>query len=81
MIKPKIMYDLQVSYGTIYGCEEAAALMDVLKDRAPSCGKKVNSLKRNLPHTAVQNMPLPLPRPPQDSLWQGSRRVSSRETR
>lgn len=45
MIKPKIMYDLQVAYGTTYGCEEAAALMDVLKNLAPSCGQKVKQFE------------------------------------
>ena len=45
MIKPKIMHDLEVAYGTTYGAEEAAALMDVLKNLAPSCGKKVKQFE------------------------------------
>jgi perosamine synthetase len=45
MIKPKIMHELEVAYGTEYGFEEAAALMDVLKNRAPSCGKKVKQFE------------------------------------
>jgi perosamine synthetase len=38
---PEIKHELEVSHGSIYGLEEAQALMDVLKNRAPSCGKKV----------------------------------------
>ena len=45
MIKPKIMYDLEVAYGTTYGFEEAAALIDCLKNLAPSCGKKVKQFE------------------------------------
>ena len=41
MEKPGIKYELEVSHGSIYGLEEAQALMEVLKNRAPSCGKKV----------------------------------------
>jgi len=40
MVKPKIMHELEVAYGTTYGVEEAAALMEVLKNLAPSCGRK-----------------------------------------
>lgn len=45
MIKPKIQHELEVAYGTTYGFEEAAALMDVLKDLAPSCGKRVKQFE------------------------------------
>jgi perosamine synthetase len=45
MIKPKVMHELEVAYGTTYGFEEAAALMDVLKNMAPSCGKKVKQFE------------------------------------
>jgi perosamine synthetase len=45
MIKPKVKYELEVAYGTTYGFEEAAALMDVLKNLAPSCGKKVKQFE------------------------------------
>lgn len=45
MIKPKIKYDLEVAYGTTYGFEEAEALMDCLKNLAPSCGKKVKQFE------------------------------------
>lgn len=47
MIKPKVMHELEVAYGTIYGFEEASALMEVLKDSAPSCGKKVKEFENN----------------------------------
>lgn len=45
MIKPKVLYELEVAYGTTYGFEEAAALMDCLKNLAPSCGKKVKQFE------------------------------------
>ncbi len=45
MEKPKIKYELEVANGSIYGLEEAAALMEVLKDGAPSCGKKVKEFE------------------------------------
>ena len=45
MIKPKVLHELEVSYGTIYDDEEASALIAVLKDRAPSCGKKVKQFE------------------------------------
>ncbi len=45
MIKPVILHDLEVAYGSEYGFEEAAALMDVLKNKAPSCGKKVKQFE------------------------------------
>ena len=45
MIKPTVKYELEVAYGTTYGFEEAAALMDVLKNLAPSCGKKVKQFE------------------------------------
>lgn len=45
MIKPKIIHELEVAYGTTYGFEEAGALMEVLKDLAPSCGKRVKQFQ------------------------------------
>jgi perosamine synthetase len=45
MIKPKVKYELEVAYGTTYDFEEAAALMEVLKNLAPSCGKKVKQFE------------------------------------
>ncbi len=45
MIKPKIKYNLEVAYGTTYGLEEEVALLDVLKNQAPSCGKKVKEFE------------------------------------
>jgi perosamine synthetase len=45
VIKPRVLYELEVAYGTTYGFEEAAALMDVLKNLAPSCGKKVKQFE------------------------------------
>jgi perosamine synthetase len=45
MIKPVIKHELEVAYGTTYGFEEADALMEVLKNLAPSCGKKVKQFE------------------------------------
>lgn len=45
MIKPKIRHELEVAYGSIYGFEEAAALMECLRNGAPSCGKKVKEFE------------------------------------
>jgi perosamine synthetase len=45
MLKPTVLHELEVAYGTIYGFEEARALMDVLKNLAPSCGKKVKEFE------------------------------------
>ena len=41
MNKPKVLHELEVAYGTTYGLEEAAALLECLRDLAPSCGKRV----------------------------------------
>ena len=48
MIKPEIKYGLEVAYGTEYGFEEAAALMEVLRNLGPSCGKKVKQFEDDL---------------------------------
>jgi perosamine synthetase len=45
MQKPEIKHELEVAYGTIYGFEEAAALLEVLKNLGPSCGKKVKQFE------------------------------------
>lgn len=45
MNKPKVLHELEVAFGTTYGFEEAAALMEVLKTLAPSCGKKVKQFE------------------------------------
>ena len=45
MVKPKVLHELEVAYGTTYGFEEAAALMECLKNMAPSCGKKVKQFE------------------------------------
>ena len=33
------------SFGTIYGVEEARAMMEVLEDWAPTCGRKVKEFE------------------------------------
>jgi len=45
MKKVDIKHDLEVAYGTAYGFEEASALMEVLQNKAPSCGKKVKEFE------------------------------------
>ena len=45
MDKPKIKFELEIAYGSEYGIEEAAALMEVLRANAPSCGKKVKQFE------------------------------------
>jgi perosamine synthetase len=45
MIKPEVKYGLEVAYGTEYGFEEASALVECLKNLAPSCGKKVKQFE------------------------------------
>ena len=46
MEKLEIKYELEVAHGSIYGFEETLAVIEVLKDRAPSCGKKVIQFER-----------------------------------
>ncbi len=45
MIKPKIVHDLEIANGSSYGYEEAIAMLEVLQDLAPSCGKKVKQFE------------------------------------
>lgn len=45
MIKPKVKYELEVAYGTTYGDEEVNALIECLRNLAPSCGKKVKEFE------------------------------------
>lgn len=42
---PKALYELEFNHGSIYGEEEAAALAEVLKASAPSCGPKVKAFE------------------------------------
>ncbi|MBI3836911.1 MAG: DegT/DnrJ/EryC1/StrS family aminotransferase [Planctomycetia bacterium] len=42
---PKALYELEFNHGSIYGEEEAAALVDVLRASAPSCGPKVKQFE------------------------------------
>ncbi len=46
MEKPKIKFELEISHGSIYGPEEEAALLEVLRASAPSCGKKVKQFEQ-----------------------------------
>jgi perosamine synthetase len=45
MEKPVVKYELEINHGSIYGQEEADALLEVLKASAPSCGKKVKQFE------------------------------------
>jgi dTDP-4-amino-4,6-dideoxygalactose transaminase len=42
---PKARFELEFNHGSIYGPEEAAALAEVLKASAPSCGPKVKQFE------------------------------------
>jgi len=42
---PKALYELEFNHGSIYGQEEAAALVEVLQASAPSCGPKVREFE------------------------------------
>jgi perosamine synthetase len=46
MEKPAIKHELEISHGSIYGPEEAEALLEVLKAGAPSCGRKVKQFEQ-----------------------------------
>jgi dTDP-4-amino-4,6-dideoxygalactose transaminase len=43
---PKAKFELEFSHGSTYGDEEKAAVLDVLKASAPSCGVKVQQFER-----------------------------------
>jgi perosamine synthetase len=45
MKAPLVRDELEVAYGNEYGPEEAAALLEVLRAGAPSCGKKVKQFE------------------------------------
>ena len=38
---PEVKHNLEIKFGSTYGLEEANALMECLRNNAPSCGKKV----------------------------------------
>ncbi|HKT12691.1 MAG TPA: DegT/DnrJ/EryC1/StrS family aminotransferase [Terriglobia bacterium] len=42
---PKAEYELEYSHGSVYGDEEARALLEVLKHSAPSCGARVKQFE------------------------------------
>jgi perosamine synthetase len=44
-MKMPVKYELEYAHGNAYGFEEAAALMECLKNIAPSCGKKVKQFE------------------------------------
>ncbi|MGE5557464.1 MAG: DegT/DnrJ/EryC1/StrS family aminotransferase [Bacillota bacterium] len=46
MEKPRVVHELEVAHGAIYGQEEAGALLSCLRDMAPSCGKRVKQFER-----------------------------------
>ena len=45
MDKPKVLHELEISYDTAYGYEEAIAVMECLQNLGPSCGKKVKQFE------------------------------------
>ena len=42
---PKAVFELEFSHGSIYGEEERAAVLEVLRSSAPSCGPKVKQFE------------------------------------
>lgn len=42
---PEVKYGLAIGFGTSYGLEEAEALMQCLRNNAPSCGEKVREFE------------------------------------
>jgi len=44
---PKAIHELEYGHGSAYGPEEEAALVDVLRAGAPSCGPKVKKFEEN----------------------------------
>ena len=42
---PKAIHELEYNHGSIYGSEEAEALLEVLRASAPSCGAKVKEFE------------------------------------
>ena len=46
---PKARYELEFNHGAIYGDEEIAALVEVLKASAPSCGPRVKEFEALAP--------------------------------
>lgn len=45
MSLPKALHELEYGHGSAYGEEEAAALLEVLKANAPSCGPRVKAFE------------------------------------
>lgn len=45
MITPKIKYGLEVKFGTTYGEPEIQAVVECMKNNAPSCGQKVQEFQ------------------------------------
>lgn len=43
---PKAVFELEFAHGSIYGEEEKAAVLEVLKANAPSCGPKVQEFEK-----------------------------------
>jgi perosamine synthetase len=44
---PKAIYELEYGHGSVYGPEEEAALTEVLRASAPSCGPRVKKFEEN----------------------------------
>lgn len=45
MIKPTILHELEIGYGTSYGQEEIDAVIEAIRNNAPSCGRKVKEFE------------------------------------
>ena len=47
MVLPKAKSELEFSHGSVYGGEEEAAVLEVLRANAPSCGERVQQFEKS----------------------------------
>jgi len=45
MKKPQVLYELEIAHGSRYGFEEMKAVVEVMMENAPSCGKRVKEFE------------------------------------
>jgi perosamine synthetase len=43
---PTVRHELEIAYGNMYGPEEEQAVLECIRERAPSCGKKVRQFEQ-----------------------------------
>jgi len=57
MNAPKIKFDLQIKYGSEYGLEEERAVLDVLRQGAPTSGEACLQFERDFAITVELRTP------------------------